>query len=740
MKTAARYLWQLRYYLVAVATTIVAFVVVTSKSRGLGSYAWVAVGIGLLPLVAAFIFESLPEWRARRRAKKLAEWEITDESLKVGFFRIGPFEEVPRDIKDFHRADQAHEEVFQWLERSTLPVLILTGYSGTGKSSLLNAYVIPQLREATPCVKPITLRSFDDPIAALSEELLKAGVVWSKPHKALVGLDAISLLRKACEHLSRKGKRLLLVFDQFEELLEVHRLTGGAIEATKAFLKAVQDDLLPGLTVLLSLRFESTDMLEQFELPRLEKGRNWLNIYAFTTTAATEYLKKSGLKLGEKRLQSILDEAGSYEREPGRVRPITLNMLGALLERSPTLISEEYVPGSLLLTDLRNRIERSEVRDEAANLLRNMLEGAKKKPCSVGYLAKKTHLAPKVVEGCLLELSSDGIVRPINRDVGLSEHIWEISHGFVAHFLSRVLEARRTSLWQRTRPMMAPISIVIWVVGFAFLLPAHLRGGPARAADELRSRFLMRVRPTAEGWELGLEGSDIQTLHEMAPLLRRLGKVKSLELHSCLGLKNLDALKGLPQMKTFNLSMCVALENLDVLKWLTQLQTLSLAWCTALDNLDGLEGLTQLRTLQIRACDVLKNLDVLKGLTQLNYLYINDCDDLKDFDGLKGLTQLRTLDLSYCDALENVDVLKGLTQLQILDLSYCGALKNIDGLKGLTQVHMLHLSGCSALKSVDSLKGLTQLKTLDLSSCDALSAAQVADLRRALPDTSINSD
>ena len=73
-----------------------------------------------------------------------------------------------------------------------------------------------------------------------------------------------------------------------------------------------------------------------------------------------------------------------------------------------------------------------------------------------------------------------------------------------------------------------------------------------------------------------------------------------------------------------------------------------------------------------------------------------------------------------------------------LHLRGCLALQNVDGLQGLTALEVLYLRDCPALQNVDGLKGLTTLRELDLRDCPKLPPEQVAALRAALPNASID--
>jgi hypothetical protein len=132
-----------------------------------GTRPWVRPAFALSSVVAVLLFHTLPasidQWR-RRRLK-----EISGE-LKPGYFRLAPRE----DEKDFARADNKHEEVLSWLKDWREPVVYLTGQSGSGKSSILAAWVIPRLSKDDPPVKVIQLRGYQDPLSMLTSKMREA--------------------------------------------------------------------------------------------------------------------------------------------------------------------------------------------------------------------------------------------------------------------------------------------------------------------------------------------------------------------------------------------------------------------------------------------------------------------------------------------------------------------------------------------------------------------------------------
>src|SRR4051794_29999614 len=135
---------------------------------------WVRPVVAVAPLAAVLLFHTLPAILDQRRRRRLKE--ISGE-LKPGYFRLAPREEE----EGFTRADNKHQEILRWLKNAREPVVYLTGMSGSGKSSILAAWVIPRLSKEDPRVKVIPLRGYEDPLSILISKLREPEVIWSRP-------------------------------------------------------------------------------------------------------------------------------------------------------------------------------------------------------------------------------------------------------------------------------------------------------------------------------------------------------------------------------------------------------------------------------------------------------------------------------------------------------------------------------------------------------------------------------
>lgn len=439
------------------------------------------------PIVIVVLFHTVPAWRRSQRRRTLEELGIRGRLTDTGYFKLKPYEETD---KQFDRADGVHHRVLEWILQSKTPLLYLTGFSGTGKSSMLQAWVLPKLGREHPQFRIVRARLFGDPFTSIREALLIPGNIWQKPPKH--NGDLTDLLQRAQDHI--KPKVLLLVLDQFEEFIVLHSLEKR--NAFRQLLQSVVQNSTLGLRVLLVIRSDYIGLLEQAGLPPFEQHKNWEEVPPFTERDAMQFLSDSGLQIGMTLRRKILDESREVEDTPGQIRPITINLFGMVLKQSSERLPSSYRPGSILRSYLKDIVNRSNIREHAPRILMLMVTSAGTKcPKSLSDLAAATKVDSRIVRGCLIRLGEEGLVRELNPEAG----IWEISHDFVARLLHYILLGWRANLWRRMQPWAVIVAVIGWLVTVALMIPAYTKLYAARQKPEVLTHSAHVLRNLRSG-------------------------------------------------------------------------------------------------------------------------------------------------------------------------------------------------------------------------------------------------
>jgi hypothetical protein len=637
----------------------------------------------------------------RRREVALRDSAVRPgRNFEADYFRVGPYSGSQADQDRYSRPDKADTEIIAWVRAAGDPILYLSGLSGAGKSSLLNAALLPALAAGDPKVgipswQVLSIPEHGDCIAQLREAILTPGTIWKNPPDSRQEESIAELLRAACEYLEKKGRRLLLLCDQFEVVLIRHQSKDAAVIAFAQLLHDIaagRRKVFPGLTILLTFRSDYDDLLKTLALPRWVEGKNGRRVAPFSRLVARNFLTdpRSGLEIAEGRLNQILDEAEAVTNTPGLIRPIVLNMLGKLLERHVGRDPARVPRGALLSHDVRRTVEADEVRAYARPVLLTLLREGLRVRQTVAETAKATGLAPQLVEGCHKKLLEWPLVRCVGESEDAAQARWEIAHDFVARLLAPILETPRRTSTERLRLLATPVLLFLTVVAMAGLwlgrenaTRAELQNQHYIYTEVQRDKVLAKI---VQNQKLGAPN-----LARITALLLRFHRPVELDLHSWPVLTNVDGLKGLTSLRSLNLGYCRALTSVKGIEQLTSLHYLDLAMCSSLPNLSDLHGLTSLRELRLASCDGLTDVNGLGKLSALEILIFRDNGNLRDINGLAGLNSLKQLELFGCKLVTDISVLIKLRSLQTLDLSFCENLRNADVLKEMNSLREVSL-------------------------------------------------
>lgn len=405
-------------------------------------------------LLLLFFSHTLPSVLEQRKKAKLGSIQ---GATRAGYFQLT----VRKDEESFQRADGKHEEVLKWLRQSPSRVLYLTGSSGAGKSSLLEAWVLPKLQRDGVTI--IRLRGYQDPAQGLEDELKKHGVIWQTNTPETNDLQA--LFEQAVAQV--RPSRILVVFDQFEEFLILQEQSQG--KRFVDFLKAQKGARDTSSGVLLVFRSEYDGFIQELDLPPPVYGQDFEKVSAFTLRASQEFFAGSQLKIDPNLLADVLGEAARVEETPGMIRPVTLNLCGLVLERFSMGLPYSYRPGHLIRGFVHEAIFDREVPEATPVLLKKLISQERtKRPCTIDELAAGTTFSPRQAQGAMFKLADPerGIVHALDSDC----RVWEISHDFLVPIIDSILAGWTTSSWSKIRPWL-PLGYVVIFVLLLYVAP-----------------------------------------------------------------------------------------------------------------------------------------------------------------------------------------------------------------------------------------------------------------------------
>lgn len=657
-----------------------------------------------------------------------------------------------------------YEKILSWLMSTHEPVLMLTGQSGVGKSSLVDAYLAPELsKHSEPRIEVVRLRAGQDPLAELKgalSERLKASCSDAD------SMDPLQLV-SALESSAPAGHRTLIVLDQFEEFFLLQGAVANAdpvsagkpivhqpmVEELRDFFRRLLVLRPTRLSILLSYREDHQPMVDALELPARTERLNWMPVYPMSLASTRAFINACpGLNVPKERMDKVIAEAARYEDSQG-IRPIVSNILGLVLLR---MVDH---PTAWRRTDdlLRYYVESGlgkELRLDRAKVLRSLLSDFRTAtPHAVRKLASSTRWSVRTLENQLELLGHHGLLRCLNpAEPEPGERKWQIAHDFLALQVDRVMPGIHQTTFRAIRPWLAPTALLIVI-----LLTSFIANSPEdRAARSLREVGLMwdperRTIETSSYAEENLTSvkiherkSDLVLLDPQAmsvysevlvdlEWLQGLQSLRSLDILGCNELKDLSGLQSAPSIVELDISLNTGIEELDGLQHLRGLRFFSMGYCPKLNGIDELSGLTSLRTLNLANNEWLRDLSMISGLDSLEQLRLGNCQHLTDFSGLQGLSRLDRLDLKRCARLKDLEALRGLISLRALDISFCDSLTDLSALTALPALDTLRLHGTWLFQMVDELPPLPGPRLIEVGACELPAGADTTGLRAKLP-------
>jgi hypothetical protein len=260
----------------------------------------------------------------------LAELGISDEATRRWDPKRSPypgmlaFSEAEAPVF-FGRGDETRQ-IIELLNankrRDSQRMLMILGGSGSGKSSIVRAGVIPKLRHDTQWWVIDPFRPGREPVAELAERLARAfgqppdagSALANELRRSSIPQVLLTLVRRT----NRPDATPLLVIDQFEELLS------GADERAAEFLRMIDAACASdhfAVQMMVTLRSDFLAVLEQRrDVPNLQRASSSMSVPPMDRRALraliTEPARLCALELEDGLADRLLEDTGTPDALP----------------------------------------------------------------------------------------------------------------------------------------------------------------------------------------------------------------------------------------------------------------------------------------------------------------------------------------------------------------------------------------------------------------------------------------
>ena len=325
------------------------------------------------------------------------------------------------------------------------PLNVLYAPSGSGKTSLICAGLMPQLRRQG--YTPVYCRVYDDPAGEIRRAALEA--VGAPPSDFPPATPLQTLLTEVA---GRNEQRLVIFVDQFEEIFIRHDP-----EARDRFAASLAATLTEGkgrVRFVLSLREDFLARLSEFRerIPNIFHNEFRLAPLseAESRAAIVEPARLLGLDIEPELVERLIADLSREGVDPPQLQIVCDTLYDALEPGEKRLTLKSYLALGETRKILGNYLERvlhefpPPEREAARELLKRLVTSEKTKTVvQIADLARAAGRPEDEASRILADLSNRRLIRRVQREEG---YWYELTHEYLVEEISRWLSEKEMQL------------------------------------------------------------------------------------------------------------------------------------------------------------------------------------------------------------------------------------------------------------------------------------------------------
>ncbi|MCC6744682.1 MAG: protein kinase [Acidobacteria bacterium] len=341
-----------------------------------------------------------------------------------------PFQEADRGCFFGRAAETA--SLVKLVSHADFRFGVLFGESGTGKSSLLRAGLIPALWEAG--FAPLYLRPRSDPIEALVAEARRVSGV--------VRCDGETIGDYLLRLIATLGTPVVVILDQFEEFFVAHKSPAARAPFLDS-LAALHEDRKLNVRILVSMRSDSLHWVGSELVDRIHEplaSSRLFHLRAFDEDSATDVLRRSAQRAGLPIEPSLCRHIAADLAIEGSVLPSELQIVGERLQGKRLFSMREYRRAGgkevLVYSFLEDVIRACGDREAASLVLRSLVSDENARlSLSATDISRRTQREGAVVARLLRLFVEARLIRELQH-----EQPWryELVHEYLIDKINRV--------------------------------------------------------------------------------------------------------------------------------------------------------------------------------------------------------------------------------------------------------------------------------------------------------------